>query len=190
MAQPRLIEDYSSVLLAELPASLAEEVTDGLYEAYGKYLQLGLSSKDAATAAIAEFGDARVVIDSFSRANPARLLARVLLATGPLVGLLWAAELITGRAWDWPVPAIVPACLGAMLAGSITALTTAARARRYQSVRRFGLAGCIASAVIDVSMIAGVVVVAPAVGWPAVLAMCASAARLTGVIRAIRPVRV
>ena len=104
MAQPRLITEYEAVLFAELPAALAEEVSDGLQLAYDTYLRRGLAPGEAAAAAVAEFGDACVVVEAFSRASPAGRLARVLVATGPLVGLCWATELIAGRAWDWPVP--------------------------------------------------------------------------------------
>jgi hypothetical protein len=187
MAQSGLIEDYRAVLLAGLPASLAEEVSDGLYEANDKYLRQGLAIDDAAVAAVSEFGEARAVVDAFIRASPARRAARALIGTGPLVGLCWAAELITGRAWDWPVPVIAPVLLGALLAASISMLVTAGRTRRYASVRRSGVAGCAGVVVLDVSMIATVLVIAPGAGWAVLLAMCASAASLTGVVRAMRP---
>ena len=44
---------------------------------------------------------------AFTRLSPARHAARRLLAAGPVVGGCWAAALITGRAWTWPVPATV-----------------------------------------------------------------------------------
>jgi hypothetical protein len=187
MAQSRLIEDYRAALLAGLPASLADEVSDGLYEANDKYVRQGLTIEDAAVAAVTEFGEPRAVIDGFIRVSPARRAARTLIATGPLVGLCWAAELITGRAWHWPVPVIAPILLGTLLAASVSMLMTAGRTRRYDSVRRSGVVGCAGLIVLDVSMIATVLVVAPGAGWAVLLAMCASAARLTGVVRAMRP---
>jgi hypothetical protein len=42
----------------------------------------------------------------FTRQAPGRRAARLLLATGPLVGACWAAALTSGRAWTWPVSAI------------------------------------------------------------------------------------
>jgi hypothetical protein len=187
MAPPRLIEDYSAVLLAELPASLADEVSDGLDEAYRKYLRQGLVTEAAAEAAVGEFGDPRAVADAFIRASPARKAAHALIATGPLVGLCWASVLITGRAWNWPVPVVASVFLGGLLAASIAVLVTAARARRYRLVRRSGAAGCAGVVVLDVSMITAVIAVAPGADWIAVLAICASAARLIGVARAIGP---
>src|SRR6266567_878387 len=56
MAEPSLIANYKAVLLAELPLPLAEEVSDGLAEAYAKYLRLELGAEDAAQAAVSEFG--------------------------------------------------------------------------------------------------------------------------------------
>jgi hypothetical protein len=109
VTEPRLIEDYKAVLLAEPPASLGEEVIDGLYEAYGKYLRRGLAGEEAAAAAVAEFGDPRTAVQAFSRASIAGRAARALIATGSPVGLCWAAELISGKAWDWPLP-VSPPC--------------------------------------------------------------------------------
>ena len=183
MAEPRLIEDYKAALLAELPALLAEEVSDGLSESYGKYRGLGLVPVVAAEAAVAEFGDPGAVVEAFSRCSPASRVARALIATGPAVGLCWAAVLITERAWDWPLPAVVPVLLGILLAASIAALVTAARARRYRAVCHSGAAGCLGLAVLDTSMIVAVVAAAPGLSWLAGLAICASAIRLVGVAR-------
>jgi hypothetical protein len=183
MAQPGVIADYRAVLLAELPASLAEEVGDGLDEAYEKYLRRGLRAEEAASTAVAEFGDARAVADAFNRVSPARQASRALIMTGPLVGACWAAELITARAWDWHVPVVAPLLLGALLAVTISVLATAALGHRYRRVRRLGIAGCAGLVALDVSMITMVLAAAPGVSWLAVLAICASAARLTAVAR-------
>ena len=187
MAEPSLIAAYKAVLLAELPLADAEEVSDGLGEAYAKYLQLGLGEDDAAGAAIAEFGSARSVVEAFSRASPARRAARMLVATGPAVGLCWTAAMITDQAWKWPVPLGGRALLGGLLVGSILVLVTAVRARGYRTVRRSGAAGCLGLAVVDASMITAVLALEPGIQWLTVVAVLASAARLTGIARAVPP---
>jgi hypothetical protein len=184
MAEPRLIEEYHTVLRTELPRLLADEVSDGLAEAYDKYLLDGLDTDAAARAAVAEFGDPRSVVAAFSRASPASRAARALVVSGPVVGLCWAAALITGRAWNWPVPVIIPVLLGSLLAASVAALVTAARARRYRAVCRSGAAGCLGLAVLDTSMIVVVIAAAPGIRWLAGLAICASAIRLISLARA------
>lgn len=183
MAEPRLIEDYKAALLAELPALLAEEVTDGLSESYDKYRRQGLACVVAAEAAVAEFGDPGAVVEAFSRASPASRAARALIATGPAVGLCWAAVLIIERAWEWPLPFIVPVLLGILLAASIAALVTAALARRYRAVCHSGAAGCLGLAVLDASMIVAVIAAAPGIRWLVGLAVCASSIRLVVVAR-------
>ena len=107
MTQASLITDYLSVLSAQLPAPLVEELADGLDETQQHYLTQGLTPDAAAGAAVAEFGEPQVIVAAFIRQSPARHAARRLLAAGPVVGGCWAAALITGRAWTWPVPATV-----------------------------------------------------------------------------------
>jgi hypothetical protein len=110
MPQPRLIRDYLAVLAAQLPAPIVEELADGLAETYQSYLRQSLPPGLAAESAVAEFGDPHLIVAEFARVNPARRGARRLLLTGPAVGGCWAAVLITGRAWAWPIP--LPARIG------------------------------------------------------------------------------
>jgi len=187
MAEPSLIANYKAVLLAELPLPLAEEVSDGLAEAYAKYLRLGLGAEDAAQAAVSEFGSARSVVEAYSSASPARRVARALVVTGPAFGLCWAAVLITGKAWDWPVPIIARALLGGLLVASVLVLVIAIRAARYRTVRRSGAAGCVGLAVLDTSMITAAMTSGPGIHWLAVIAIFASAARLVCIARALPP---
>ena len=184
MAQPRLIEDYTAVLRAELPTLLADEVSDGLAEAYEKHVREGADADTAARAAVAEFGEPDTVVAAFSRASPASRTARALIVTGPAVGMCWAAVLISGRAWDWHVPVVVPILLGGLLAASIAGLVTAAGARRYRAVCRSGAAGCLGLGLLDASMITVALAAAHDLRWLTVLAICASATRLSGVARA------
>src|SRR6266403_275621 len=75
----------------------------------------------------------QVIVAAFTRLSPARHAARRLLATGPVVGGCWAAALITGRAWTWPVPATVLLLIGVVLITVIGLLAAAAFGRRYLS---------------------------------------------------------
>src|SRR5262249_29959085 len=131
VAEHRLIQDYTDVLLAQLPDRLAEEVADGLADAYSKYVRLGFGSDEAARATITEFGDAQDVVTGFTVSCPARQVARRLIVTGPPVGLCWALALITGRAWAWPIPMAAPVFVGATLTASIAVLVTAALSHGY-----------------------------------------------------------
>jgi MFS family permease len=182
MAEHRLIAAYRDDLLAELPAHLADEVSGGLADAQEKYMGQGLNPDQAASAAIAEFGNARMVADVFRRACPVWRAACVLIATGPVVGGWWAAALVADRAWDWPIPIAVPFLVGVILAGSVLLLVASALARRYQQVRRAGLAGCLGLAVLDVCVITAAVMLAPSLRWLLAVAVCVSAARLTFVV--------
>lgn len=185
MAEHGLIQHYTDLLLAELPVHLAEEVADGLAEANTKYLRQGLSPDGAAQAAIAEFGDARAVVEGFTRRSPARCTARRLIATGPVVGGCWTLALITGRAWEWPVPNVARLLLAATLIASVIVLLMAAMARRYRLAQRAGVTGCAGLALTDAFAITLVITTAPSIGWLAALAACASASRLVLVFRVV-----
>jgi hypothetical protein len=178
MAEHSLIAAYGRDLGRRLPAALADEVLDGLAEAHEKYLRSGLGPDEAARAAIAEFGDPATVADAFCRDCPARRLARTVIVTGPAVGTCWAAVLITGRAWDWPIPAAIPLLLGVTLTASVALLVIGASSRRYRAVRRAGTAGCLGVALLDASAITTALLTAPTSRWLIATAVCASLARL------------
>jgi hypothetical protein len=182
-----MIQDYADSLLAQLPERLATEVADGLADAYETHLARGLSPDQAARATVAEFGDARDIVRGFAQASPARRVARRLIVTGPAVGLCWAAALLAGHAWAWPVPALAPALTGVALIASVGALMIAVRSRGYRTVRRAGAVGCVGLALLDAAIIGLVLVSAPDLGWLLVLAALASATRLTCVARVLRP---
>ncbi len=111
MAEHSLIADYHATLAAGLSAELADEVIDGLLEADAKYRRQGLSAENAARAAITglleadakyrrqglsaenaaraaitEFGQPSLVIEEFTRAAPAKSVARRLMLTDPVAG--------------------------------------------------------------------------------------------------------
>jgi len=187
MAEPRLIRDYRASLAARLPASIAEEVSDGLTETYRACLRRDEDPDIAARSAIAEFGDPRVIIAEFSRMNPARRAARCLLTTGPAVGACWAAALVTNQAQTWPVPVAARILLGLALAAVISMITIAALGTRYQLATRMAFTGCIGMTALDISMIIGVLVAAPAITWITVTAIAASSARISFSTRRLRP---
>lgn len=186
MADHRLIAAYRHDLLTRLPAELAEEVSDGLTDAQEEYVRRGLSPDEAAAAAVAEFGDPGTVADAFRSASPVFRLARILIATGPVVGACWAATLITARAWAWSTPLAAPVLAGLLLAASVAMLATASLTPRYQSLRRAGIAGCLGIAVLDVTVITTAMQLAADARWLVVFPICLSAVRATFVVGALR----
>lgn len=185
MPEPRLISSYLSVLAAQLPASIVEELADGLTETHRSYLRQGLPPDLAARSAVAEFGDPQLIVAGFTRVNPARRAARRLLGIGPAVGACWLAALLTSRAWAVPAPARVVTIL--TLAAVIALLATSALGRRYRLAARTGAAGFLGVIALDASLIAGVALAGVPLTWVLALAMAASAARICYAARALRP---
>jgi len=113
------VEAYLSEVAAALPGpararardDIIAELRGGLLDATDAYQATGHSPEEAATAATAEFGDPRQVAAAFGpelAARQARRLARDLIITGPLVGLLWAAAASASNIgirhappWEW-----------------------------------------------------------------------------------------
>jgi hypothetical protein len=188
MPGPGLIEDYRAAVSGQLPASIVDELADGLAETYDSYLDQGLSPDAAARAAVAEFGEPALVIASFTRASPARRIARRLLMTGPVVGACWGAVLVAGRAWTWPVPIAVRVLLGMTLAGAVALLAAAAVLPRYRPARCAATAACAGLTAVDVAAVAAVTVLARHAPWPVLLAVPASASRIAFTTRAMRAV--
>jgi hypothetical protein len=188
MPQASLTTDYLTALSAQLPATVVEELADGLGQTQQRYLSEGLTPDAAADAAMAEFGEPQVIVAAFTRLSPARHAARRLLAAGPVVGGCWAAALITGRAWTWPVPGAARLLFGIALIAVIGLLATAAFGRRYRSARRAGAAACAGITALDSIMLITVVLAIPVLIWPVILAAAASTARLTFSARALRAV--
>lgn len=189
MAEPGLTGAYLGALAASLPASIVEELADGLDQARRNYLDQGASPEQAARAAIAEFGEPKVIIEAFARASPARRAARKLLAAGPAAGGCWAAVLVTGRAWTWPVPAAARIVFGTALLTVICLLIVAAFGRSYRAAARSGGAGCAGIAALDAAMLMAVTLTgAAALGWPLALAITASAVRIGIAVRGLRTV--
>ena len=188
MPGPGLIEDYRAAVSGQLPASIVDELADGLAETYRSYLDQGLGPDAAARAAVAEFGEPALVVAAFTHASPARRAARRLLMTGPVVGACWGAVLVAGRAWTWPVPVAARALLGTTLAGAIVLLAVAALLPRYRPAHRAATAACAWVAAMDAVAIAAVTVLARYAPLPVLLAVPASAARIAFTARAMRSV--
>ena len=55
-SEPRLIQGYLEILADQLPASIVDELADGLAETHRSHLGRGLSPDTAAEAAVEEFG--------------------------------------------------------------------------------------------------------------------------------------
>ena len=185
MSEPRLIGSYLAALAAQLPASVVEELADGLAETHQSYLRRGLPPDAAAEAAVAEFGEPRAIVAAFARVTPARRAARRLLGAGPAVGACWIAALLTGRAVAVPWPASV--LIGAALAATIALLASAALGTRYLLAARTGAAGLIGVMALDAALIIGVPFAGVSLTWVLAMAMAASAARLSFAARALRP---
>jgi hypothetical protein len=183
MSGPGLIDGYLAELSADLPARIVEELADGLDETCRRYLGRGLAQDAAARAAVAEFGEPRVIMAAFTDASRGRRTARRLLAVGPGVGTYWAIVLITARAWQWPVPMVARVLFGVLLIAVIGFLVAAALGRHYRPVCRAAAAGCVGTAIVDVAVTGTVLITAPALAWPVAVAVALSAGRSTFALR-------
>jgi hypothetical protein len=173
-----LIDDYLTGLRRRLPAPIAEEAAAGLLETYEHHLASGAGDREAARAALAEFGDLVMVAGEFTRQAPGRRAARLLLATGPVAGSCWAAALISGRAWTWPVPATARLVFGAVLLLAVLTLLAAATSRHsYQRTRLAMLAGPVIL-VLDATAITAALLTAPALTWTLRAAVAVSLGRI------------
>jgi hypothetical protein len=208
----RVLDGYLTELEAALAgpaaarAAIVAEVADGLTEAAAAHRRRGLAPADAAAAAAAEFGDAQVVAAGFGAELAARTGRRVglgLLATGPLVGLVWLGTVLANAAAiGRPPPAglvLVPVLFAAVLAVAVPAavvsvLASGRLARWLPSDPRLapaaaGLAApcCVAG---DTLLLSGLLAWTVTLGGPAwplgVTAATASAVRLTLAGRAAR----
>ena len=187
MSEPRLISSYLAVLAADLPASIVEELADGLAETHRSYLRQGLAPDLAAESAVAEFGEPQAIVAEFARVNPSRRAARRLLGIGPVVGACWAVALITDRAGAWPVPPAARILVGVALITIIALLAAAALTTRYRLAARTGIAGCIGIATLDAVLITGVTLSSAPMTWVMAGAMMASTARIAFAARSLVP---
>jgi hypothetical protein len=183
MARPALIDRYLAELSAGLPGRIVEELAHGLDETYRFHRGQGLDTDTAARAAVAEFGEPRVIVAAFTHASSGRRTARRLLAVGPVVGLCWAIALIPVRAWQWPVPVLARVVFGVALITVIGLLAAAALGRHYQLVCRAAAAACVGTAILDAVVASTVLVLAPALAWPVAAAVTLSVGRFGFALR-------
>jgi len=173
-----LISDYVTGLHRQLPAAIADEAADGLVETFEQHLATGAGEHAAAHATVAEFGELRLVVGEFTRLAPGRRAARMLLATGPVVGACWAAALILARAWTWPVPSAVRLSFSAALLLAAGALALAATSRHSYQRTRIAAAASPVILALDAMAVTGVLVAAPALTWALGIAVTASLTRV------------
>jgi hypothetical protein len=120
------VEAYLRAVATGMPGprqarnDILAELRSGLLDAVDARRSAGLSAQAATEAACAEFGDPFQVATAFRPhlvMIQARRTAIALAASGPLVGLLWAAAAVASHIaiphappWEWPgVPPLSPA---------------------------------------------------------------------------------
>jgi hypothetical protein len=184
-------------ILAELGAGLAD--------AADAYRCGGLSPAEAARAAIAEFGCPDQVAAGFGAelgAAQARRTALALLATGPLIGVLWASAGLASHIgippWDWAgLPAgarlathLAVVVLLTAIGSALFTVAATGRLTRWLPARPSASAAIAASgtAAMDITLL--VALAAGPAGrlatLPVAVATAASLARLTLAARAAR----
>jgi hypothetical protein len=185
VAGHQLIDDHLTRLAHRLPADTVDELADGLTETWQHHLARGLPPAAAARAAIREFGTPEQTTSAFIAQAPGRRTARLLLATGPPIGICWGASLITAQVWTWAVPVAATATLAVALLAVAAALALAATGRRSYRRTRIGGIGALGLLTLDVAMLAGVFLIAPTMAWPMAVAIPASLARVGLTLRAL-----
>ena len=180
-----LIAGYVVGLHRKLPPGIADEAADGLAETYQHHLAAGTGEQEAARAALEEFGDLATVVGEFTRQAPGRHAARLLLATGPVVGGCWAAALILSRAWTWPVPATARIGFAAVLLLAVLALLAAATSRHSYQRTRLAAAASPLILVLDATAVAAAALAAPAFTSALSAAMAVSLARIAFTARTL-----
>jgi hypothetical protein len=216
----RDVESYLAAVAAGLagPArarqDILAELRAGLLDDIDMRCRAGLAAGQAATAAIAGFGDPRVVAAAFGpelAARGARRVGLTLLVTGPLVGTLWTVAALAShlgirhllpwqpagapRAWLVILPLAAAAITVTAWAAVLTVAATG-RATRWLPPRprlaptTAAVAGLSAATadVIVFALLASVLVTAPRglAPVPVAVAAAASLARLTLARRAAR----
>ncbi len=182
-----LIDTQLAALAAELPEPFVAELADGYVETYAAHRR-SLDPDQAATATVAEFGDAATICAAFAAHAPGRRFARALLVTGPLFGAAWAAALLTQpslrSALGMPVRVVGTAVL---LTVVLTLLVTSSGRLRYRATRTASVSAAYALVPFDAAAVATVIALrAPA---PATLvAVALSLSRITYTVTALRTV--
>lgn len=185
MADHVLIEQHLAQLGRRLPSEAVDELADGLAATYEHHVASGMDPQTAAATAIDEFGRPGEIVAAFVRQSPGRRTALGLLMTGPVMAACWGPSLILARAWTWPLPTLVAAAGGISLLLIVALLVVAATSRasyRRADVARLGAGGLV---LLDTAFVAVVVITAPALVWPMVVAIAACLTRATFTARAL-----
>ncbi|MGW0196388.1 hypothetical protein [Nonomuraea sp. NPDC003201] len=186
MAGHELIAAQLDILAARLPAEAVEELADGLYEAYEDQQRRHGDPDVAARAAIAEFGDAETIMTAFGRASPWRRTALTLLVTRPIMAAIWAATLIAGQAWTWPVHTPIKVLYGvALLTVAGLLIAAALYPRAYHRTRVIVIAGALGLILLDGLMVTGALRFSTGPVWPLAAAIPASVIRVLAVVRGL-----
>lgn len=193
-------------------SDIIAELHSGLLDAIDAHRAAGLPARAAAEAAITEFGDPCEVASGF-RPHLAMIQARhtaiTIAATGPLVGLLWAAAAVASHItlrhappWQWPgapplsaaaFPAIAAAVLILITSTMITIAATGKLSRWLPASPRIAAAAAasagftaVAADLAILALLASQLTSAPGTldPIPVAVATAASLARLTLVRRA------
>jgi hypothetical protein len=182
------------------------ELEDGLWTATLAQHARGLPSEEAATAAVAEFGDPRTVAAGFGpelAAATGRRVGLALLATGPLVGSCWL--LLTAATWKWGgqqppaalglVATLVGLVLVVAVPAAVLSVAVSGRLSRWlpagpqlgATAAAVAASACVAGDLVLLGSLLACTVVAGGVAWPAaLLAAGASSTRLSLAGRAAR----
>ncbi|GIH99576.1 hypothetical protein [Planobispora takensis] len=186
MAGHPLITAQLDALAARLPAPAAAELADGLWETYERRLDECGDPDRAAYAAVTDFGDADTITAAFLRHAPQRRVALLLLATGPIMAVLWGTALLTAHALAWPVPPAGKLLYGGALMATVALLLMTIRERRsYRRGRAMTVGALAALIALDVLMSLTAVTVGPVPAWPTALAVTASMLRILLALRAL-----
>ena len=186
------------------------ELRSGLIDAADAYRSAGLPAAQATRTAISEFGDPAQIADAFRAeiaASQARRVAVILLATGPLVGVLWVAAAAASRVgvrlgapWQWaglsPVLHLVVAAIGVTACAALVGIATTGRLTRWLPARPRGAPlaaavagfGAMGADGLGLALLAGQLATAPGRLSPA-LATAAAVASLARLVLAGRASR-
>lgn len=186
MTGAQLLEEYEASLSHRLPRHHVDEVLDGLCETYNAH-RSEMADEDAAVrAAIRDFGDTDIIVAEFVRQSAGRRLARILLASGPLVGLFWAITLISDSGWTPHAPSPLLAGIASILVTTVvTLMATAVEATDYRRARTTARIGAVALLVLDVGMICAAVALSGSAMWALVVALAMSSVRAGFVLRSL-----
>lgn len=199
---------------ARARGDIVAELGTGLADAADAYRAAGLGPAQAARAAIAEFGSPGQVADGFRgelTAASARRTALALMATGPLIGALWAAAALASHIgaqfappWQWAsmpagsrlaihlagiafISSIISAAFTVATTGRLTRWLHPRRARPPASAA-FAASGTAAIDIVLLALLAATAASAPGrlAAFPVAAAAAGSLARLTLAARAAR----